>query len=402
MILTRSIRASASFADMSGEQVRSWWHTFFPVGEGDERVTRATAESLSPIAAAHRILTNSFALIPFGIYQKQGNGRIAVSDPALDQVLKVRPTDLMSPLMVSKIVMSNAFWEGWGAVWNRRDNLGRVVERVPLPTDCCQIRQDNETGQYWYEYTVDGVTRTFSPWELSILFFETYDGIHGRGIKQLARDTIAADGMAQRYNKKFYQNGARVGGIVEVDTDAKKETRDTIRQQFQAFASDDAFKVAVLDHGMKYTPLGLNQSDAQYIESRGFTVEEVARFTGIPRFMLQTGNESYNSNAQQRVAYVTDVLVPYVTAWEQENTYKLLSDAQKAMNWYLKGNVSVLLRGDDQSRAEFYTKMIATSVYNPDECRALEERDPIPGGMGQQFLVTKNLGSLESVLKGES
>lgn len=401
MLLTKSIRASASFADMSAEQVRSWWNTWLPTG-GDERVTRSSAETLSPIAAAHRILTNSFGLIPFGIYQKQGNGRIAISDPVLDPVLKVRPTEMMSPLVLRKIVMSNAFWEGFGAVWNRRDNLGRVVERIPLPTDCCQIHQDSETGQYWYEYTVNGETRTFSPWELSILFFETYDGIHGRGIKTLAREAIAADGMAQRHNKKFYQNGARVGGIVEVDTDAKPETRSAIRRQFQAFASDDAFKVAVLDHGMKYTQLGLNQKDAQYIESRSFTVEEVARFTGIPRFMLQTGNESYNSNAQQRVSYVTDVLVPFVTAWELEDTYKVLSQQQREKDWYMKGNVSVLLRGDDQSRAEFYTKMIATSVYNPDECRALEERDPIPGGMGQQFLVTKNLGSLESVLKGES
>jgi len=131
-------------------------------------------------------------------------------------------------------------------------------------------------------------------------------------------------------------------------------------------------------------------------------VEEVARFTGIPKYMLQTGKEAYNSNQQQRVDYVTDTLLPHVTHWEQENTYKLLHGLQRADGWYVHGNVSVLLRGDDASRAAFYEKMIHNTVYNPDECRALEEKDPIPGGLGKKFLVTKNLAGLEQVLKGET
>ena len=117
--------------------------------------------------------------------------------------------------------------------------------------------------------------------------------------------------------------------------------------------------------------------------------------------MLQTGKESYDSNAQQRVDYVTDTLIPYVTQWEQENTYKLLTKDQKQTGCYLHGNVSVLLRGDDVSRSNFYQKMIQNGIYNPDECRALEERNAIPGGIGKKFLATKNLGSLESIVKGK-
>ena len=216
----------------------------------------------------------------------------------------------------------------------------------------------------------------------------------------LAREAVAADAMAQRYGKKFYQNGARLSGIVEVDTDASKETRDRVKGEFAQYAADDAFKVAVLDHSMKYTPLGISQSDAQFIESRTFTVEEISRFSGIPKYMLQSGKEAYNSNAQQRIDYVTDTLVPFVTQWEQENTYKLLGARQREAGWYIKGNVSVLLRGDDTTRSQFYERMVRNSIYCPDECRALEEKDPIPGGLGRQFFVSKNMGSLETVLKG--
>lgn len=401
MILGRALgrpRASAAGRSQMAEDVQQMLRRIFKGMEED--ASRSAAETLSPVAAAHRILTNSFGLIPFGVYCKEGDARHSVADDALEQVLKWRPNPRMSPFVCGKILLSNAFWWGFGACWNRRDETGQVVERIPLPSDCCSIRRDSQTGLYWYDYSVEGVSHTFASYDLSFLYFETYDGVHGRGMMHLAREAVAADAMAQRYGKKFYQNGARLSGIVEVDTDASKETRDRVKGEFAQYAADDAFKVAVLDHSMKYTPLGISQSDAQFIESRTFTVEEISRFSGIPKYMLQSGKEAYNSNAQQRIDYVTDTLVPFVTQWEQENTYKLLGARQREAGWYIKGNVSVLLRGDDTTRSQFYERMVRNSIYCPDECRALEEKDPIPGGLGRQFFVSKNMGSLETVLKG--
>ena len=403
MILSRSMgpRAAVEEQTLSWEEVQGWLRKVFFGGEELES-SQANAERLSPVAAAHRILTNSFGLIPFGLYRKDGEERVSVEDPALNRVLKVRANDYMSPFMMRKLVMSNAFWHGFGAVWNRRGPDGQVVQRLPLPSDCCSIRKDAESGRYWYDYNVDGVQRTFSNYELSFLYFETYDGIRGRGLLDLAREAIALDAMAQRYGKKFYQNGARLSGILEVDTDAKPETRKKLKQEFQSYASDDAFAVAVVDHGMKFTPVGVSQSDAQFVETREFSVEEVSRFTGIPKHMLQTGKESYDSNAQQRLNYVTDTLLPYVVQWESEDSYKLTGPKLRETGAYIHGNVEALLRADPGTRADFYVKLIEHSVMCPDDARAKEEYNPIPGGLGKQFLVTKNLGSLESVLKGEN
>ena len=405
MLLRRSMALprNVSYSTLSWEAVNQKFHDLFLSG-GEYDTGILGAERLSPVAAAHRILCNDFGMIPFSIYQKVGDARIPQSVSELDTVFKSRPNDNMTPYMAQRTVMSNAFWHGFGAMWNRRDHFGQIVERIPLPSDCCTVRQDKETGQYFYDYNVDGVSRTFAGYELSFLFFECYDGIRGRGFLHLAKETVGAEGAAQQYGRKFYQNGAMISGIVEVDDDLGQPERDRVRDQFAKYNpyGDDAFKVAVLTRGYKYTPIGLNQRDAQYIESRSFGVEEVSRFTGIPKPMLQSGKESYESNAQQRVVFVQDTLVPYVTQWEQENTYKCLMADQRAKGLYFRGNVSVLLRGDDKSRAEFYEKMIQNTVMNPDECRALEERDPIPGGLGKQFLVTKNLGSLESVLRGDA
>ena len=403
MILSRSMAHPRAVEErtISWDEVQSWVRQVFFSGEALES-SQTNAERLSPVAAAHRILTNSFGLIPFSPYRKDGEERGAVEDPDLNLVLKVRPNDYMSPFMMRKITMSNAFWHGFGAVWNRKSPDGHVIQRLPLPTDCCSIRKDLETGLYWYDYNVDGVQKTFSNYELSFLYFETYDGIRGRGVLDLARETIALDAMAQRYGKKFYQNGARLSGVLEVDTDANPDTRQKLKKEFQSYASDDAFAVAVVDHGMKFTPLGVSQSDAQFIETRNFSVEEISRFTGIPKHMLQTGKESYNSNAQQRLNYVTDTLLPYVVQWESENSYKLPTPQDRSAGVYIRGNVEVLLRADPTTRASFYEKMIQHAIYNPDECRAKEEKNPIPGGLGKQFVMTKNLGSLESVLKGDA
>ncbi|HJC41202.1 MAG TPA: phage portal protein [Candidatus Intestinimonas pullistercoris] len=403
MILSRSMAHPRAVEErtLSWDEVQSWVRQVFFSGEALES-SQTNAERLSPVAAAHRILTNSFGLIPFGPYRKDGEERVAVEDPDLNLVLKVRPNDYMSPFMMRKITMSNAFWHGFGAVWNRKGPDGQVVQRLPLPSDCCSIRKDLETGQYWYDYSVDGVQKTFSNYELSFLYFETYDGIRGRGVLDLARETIALDAMAQRYGKKFYQNGARMSGIVKVETDMDREARQKVKQEFRTYASDDAFAVAVLDHGMDFTPMGVSQSDAQFIETRNFSVEEISRFTGIPKHMLQTGKESYNSNSQQRLNYVTDTLLPYVVQWESEDSYKLPTPQDRRAGVYIRGNVEVLLRADPTTRASFYEKMIQHAIYNPDECRAKEEKNPIPGGLGKQFVMTKNLGSLESVLKGDA
>lgn len=399
MILSQAMTPGAEESRPGAETFQKLLRELFFTGE-DMPTGQTAAEQLSPVAAAHRILSNAFGVIPFGVFQKVDGARLPVEDETLQRIFTRRPNAYMTPFVLNKVVMSNAFWHGFGAVWNRRDSAGRLTERIALPTDCCSIYKDPEGPLYWYSYNVDGVQRVFAPRELSILFFETYNGIWGRGLLDLARESMAADALAQRYGRKFYQNGARISGIVEVDTDAKPATKDKVRREFARYATDDAFKVAVLDHGMKYTPLGLNQSDAQFIESRTFSVEEIARFTGVPKHMLQTGKESYDSNQQQRVNYVTDTLVPFVAQWEQQNREKLLTRSQRSLGWYIHGNVSVLLRGDDLSRSQFYERMIRNSIYNPDECRTLEEKPPIPGGLGQEFFLSKNMGSLRSIVRG--
>ncbi len=404
MIVSKALiprpRNSVEVRELDWEQVQGWFQRTFFSGE-ELPANQRTAEQESPIAAAHRILTNAMSVMPMAVYQRRDGGRYPMDVPELDYLLKVRPNPRMGPALCRKILMSQAFWHGEGYLGIFRDRRGRITDLIPLPTEGRVIRKDPDSGQLWYDFTVDGLKRTFAPSELIIVFFDTYDGLYGKGVLALAKAAIAADAGAQRYAKKFYQNGARMSGIVEVDTDMKREGREKIRESFDQYAAESMFKVAVLDHGMKYTPIGLNQKDAQFIESRNFTVEEVSRFTGIPQYMLQSGKQAYESNEQQQLDFVVSTLQPYVTQWEEEFQYKLLTEQRLRAGFYLRMNVAARLRGDNESRSRFYEKMIASGVYCPDDCRAWEEKNPLPGGAGQRFFMTKNLDTVEHIISGE-
>ena len=404
MIVSKALasrpRNGAETRELDWEQVQGWFQRTFFAGEELPSSQRA-AEQESPIAAAHRILTNAMSVMPIGIYQRRDGGRYPMAVPELDYLLKVRPNARMGPALSRKVLMSQAFWHGEGYLGIFRDLRGRITDLIPLPTEGRTIRKDQSSGQLWYDFTVDGLTLTFAPSDLIIVFFDTYDGLYGKGMLALAKSTIATDAGAQRYAKKFYQNGARMSGIVSVDTDLGQEGRDKIKTSFQRYASEDEFKVAVLDRGMTYTPIGLNQRDAQFIESRAFSVEEVSRFTGIPQYMLQSGKQAYESNEQQQLDFVVSTLQPYVTQWEEEFQYKLLTEQQLKAGFYLRMNVAARLRGDNESRSRFYEKMIASGVYCPDDCRALEEKNPLPDGAGQRFFMTKNLDTVEHIISGE-
>lgn len=398
--LARRPKNGVEVRELDWEKMQTWFQKTFFAGE-DIPSTQRTAEQESPIAAAHRILTNAMSVMPMALYQRRDGGRYPMAVPELDYLLKVRPNARMGPALCRKILMSQAFWHGEGYLGIFRDRRGRITDLIPLPTEGRTIRRDPSTGQLWYDFTVDGATKTFAPSELVTVFFDTYDGLYGKGVLALAKAAIAADAGAQNYERKFYQNGARMSGIVSVATDLGQEGRDRIKESFQRYASDSMFKVAVLDRGMTYTPIGLNQQQAQFIESRHFTVEEVSRFTGIPEYMFQSGKQAYSSNEQQQLDFVVSTLQPYVTQWEEEFQYKLLTRRQLEDGLYLRMNVAARLRGDNESRSRFYEKMIATSVYCPDDCRALEEKNPLPNEAGQRFFMTKNLDTIEHIIEGD-
>lgn len=389
------------YRKLEGADLKALFGDLFPEGEASQ----GNAETLSAVSAAHRIFTDSIASMPWMVRRKQGQERLEVSHP-LETVLKMRANEAQSPAMCMKVWLSQAFWYGTGYLYIRRNARGAVEELIPLPSEGAVRSVDYDTGAVWYGFTAQDerrglLNRRFQGSELMIYHFQTYDGIRGRGLLDLAREVIATDVTAQRYNQRFYKTGANISGIIQVEGEVNEDAKKIIREDFEKFSAgmDNAFRTAVLDLGMKYTPIGISQRDSQFIEGRTFAVDEISRFTGIPQYMLQTGKQAYESNEQQRLDFVVTTLMPHVVRIEQEANLKLLGlDAMK-QGFYLKQNEMGMLRGDDKSRADYYEKMLQNGIYNQDECRALEDKAPLPDGLGEKYWMSKNYETIENFVR---
>lgn len=397
MILGNAIQNTTTVNEKTWEQV------FRDIlsAEGDAR-SPEKVEKIGAVAAAHRIFTNSLAALPWMIRMKDGDKRFEV-EHSISKVLKQRANEYMTPFMAEKILYSMAFWHGVGYAWIDRDErTGEIVGMIPLPVEP-EISVNQEDGTRWYKFELpeDNVfgkklTRTFGESQLYKYMFESYDGFVGRGFLKMAKETLDTDLKAQNYNNKFYTNGARPSGIIEVAAELGREKRSMLKEEFtEKYSGNNAFKVAVLDLGMKYTQLGISHQESQYIENRNFSVEEVSRFTGIPVYMLQAGKQSYQSNEQQQLDFVMNVMTPHLVQIEQEAMYKLFSQQDRNKGYYLKKNEAAMLRGTHEARANYYQKMMGMSVYNADEVRAMEDMSPLPDGLGQSYWMSKNFAPVD-------
>jgi len=396
MLLKRGIHANRDPSDIYTELVNA--EDFFREPNVDIPINPTSSMRLAAVAAAHRIYCNSLAVLPWQVRQRVGDERLEPDHP-IGRVLKTRYNDYMGQFTAERAIISQAFWYGTGFGAIRRDREGQVREIFPLPSVGYTREVNPNDGAVWYFFSVDQdapggerLTRAFSESELLIFRFESFTGYTGLGLLDMAREAMGTDAAAQKYNRKFFTNGSRLSGVVKVQTSLDEDVKDTVRSDFERMnrGLDNAFRVAVLDRGMEYTPLGISQKDSQLIEARSFSVEEISRFTGIPAYMLQTGKQSYQSNEQQQLDFVVNTLTPPVTQIEQEWSYKLLPEEERREGYYLHKNLNALLRGAIGSRASFYEKMISMSVFNPDEVRALEDMSPLPNGLGKIYRFSKN------------
>ena len=206
-------------------------------------------------------------------------------------------------------------------------------------------------------------------------------------------ETIETALQAQQYEGNYYRNGGQVSGILTTETDLSSTPRtnrngeridikNKIRAEWESIhaGADNAFRVAVLDNGLKYTPLAASNRDAQFIETKAASVEDIARLFNIPFYKLGAGKESYAANTQAAIEYIQRTLSPIVSEHEQEDTHKLLLGSEVSRGLQLRRNMMGELRGDWAARGAWYQTMHQNGVYSVNDIRALEDLPDVPGG----------------------
>lgn len=219
-----------------------------------------------------------------------------------------------------------------------------------------------------------------------------FDGLVGYSPIAMAKNAIGLAIAAEEYGSKFYANGATPSGILEYPGTVKEP--DKVRESWNAGfgGSSNAHKIAVLEEGMKYTPISISPNEAQFLETRKFQINEIARIFRVPPHMVGDLEKSSFSNIeQQSLEFVKYTLEPWLVRWEQAMQRSLIPQDDKS-KYFIKFNVDGLLRGDYQSRMQGYATARQNGWMSANDIRELENLDRIPAeDGGDLYLINGNM-----------
>lgn len=367
-------------------------------------VTERSAMQMTAVYSCVRILSEAVAGLPLHLYRYTDNGgkEKAVNHP-LYFLLHDEPNPEMTSFVFRETLMTHLLL--WGNAYAQiiRNGKGEILALYPLMPNRMTVDRD-ENGQLYYQYntskddapTMKGNTVFLQPTDVLHIPGLGFDGLVGYSPIAMAKNAIGMAMACEEYGAKFFANGATPGGILEHPGTVKDPVR--IRDSWNAAFSgtSNSHKVAVLEEGMKYTPISINPSEAQFLETRKFQINEIARIFRVPPHMVGDLEKSSFSNIeQQSLEFVKYTLDPWVSRWEQSIVRSLLSQNEKK-EYFVKFNVDGLLRGDYQSRMNGYAVGRQNGWMSANDIRELENLDRIPEeDGGDLYLINGNMTKLK-------
>ena len=365
-------------------------------------VNERSAMQITAVYSCVRILSEAIASLPLHLYQYTDTGTAKATDHLLYFLLHDEPNPEMTSFVFRETLMTHLLL--WGNAYAQiiRNGKGEVLALYPLMPDRMNVDRD-ECGNIVYEYMVSqedapinkGSTVKLSPQEVLHIPGLGFDGLIGYSPIAMAKNAIGLAIATEEYGSKFFANGATPSGILEFPGTVKEPER--VRESWnKGFGGTNAHKVAILEEGVKYSPISISPNEAQFLETRKFQIDEIARIFRVPPHMIGDLEKSSFSNIeQQSLEFVKYTLDPWVSRWEQSIKRTLLSPDEK-MSYFAKFNVDGLLRGDYQSRMSGYAIGINNGFMCPNDIRTLENMDMIPEELGgNTFMVNGTMVPLK-------
>lgn len=381
-------------------------YSFFMGGStSGKRVNERSAMQMTAVYSCVRILSEAVAGLPLHLYRYTENGgKEKAVDHPLYFLLHDEPNPEMTSFAFRETLMTHLLL--WGNAYAQiiRNGKGEILALYPLMPDRMTVDRDDK-GRLYYEYlvsnddapTMKGSTVRLQPSDVLHIPGLGFDGLVGYSPIAMAKNAIGMAIACEEYGAKFFANGAQPSGVLEHPGTIKDPSR--VRESWtQTFGgSQNANKVAVLEEGMKYTPISISPEQAQFLETRKFQLNEIARIFRVPPHMVGDLEKSSFSNIeQQSLEFVKYTLDPWVSRWEQGMVRSLLA-AEEKKGYFIKFNVDGLLRGDYQSRMNGYAVGIQNGFMSPNDVRTLENMDLIPDELGgNRYMCNGNMVDIGS------
>ena len=381
----------------------SGWPFVFGKSAAGAKVNEFTAMQTTAVYACVRILAESIAGLPLHVYEYRGNGKERVPGHPLYFLLHDSPNPEMTSFIFRETAMIHLLL--WGNSFSQiiRDGMRRVVGLYPLLPNRMSVDRD-EHGELVYTYTpMSDSNPTLKSGQSIKLRREDvlhipglgFDGLVGYSPIAMSRNAVGMTLACEEYGSSFFANGARPGGVLKHPGVLKDPSK--LRESWQAVYGGTANtgKVVVLEEGVDYQQISIPPEEAQFLETRKFQIDEIARLYRVPPHMIgDLEKSSFNNIEQQSLEYVKYTLNPWVVRWEQSLQKALLLPSEQK-RYFIKFNVDGLLRGDYQSRMQGYATGRQNGWLSANDIREMENMNPIPDEEGGNlYLINGNLCKL--------
>lgn len=369
-----------------------------------QTVNEKTAMQMSAVYACVRIIAEAIAQIPLNVYRFTEDGG-KEKDPRhpLYFLLHDEPNPEMTSFIFRETLMSHLLL--WGNAYAQiiRNGMGEVVGLYPLMPDRMEVDRDEE-GNLVYTYTKyfdeAGARHRYEQvklpaWQVLHIPGLGYDGLIGYSPIAMARNAIGMSMAAEDFGATFFANGATPGGVLEHPGIVKDPER--LRESWHAqFSGKNSHNIAVLEEGMTFKPMSIPPEEAQFLETRKFQIDEIARIFRVPPHMVGDLEKSSFSNIeQQSLEFVKYTVGPWVARWEQSLAQALLLPSEKK-RYTIKYNLDGLLRGDYESRMNGYAVGRQNGWLSANDIRELENMNKIPAEEGgDEYLINGNMTKLK-------
>ncbi len=343
-----------------------------------------TERQLLGVSAWFRGVTmtaSTLAGLPLHFYRRGSFEK--VKTPAVFD-LNTGPNPAQTPFEFWFTQVGNAINWGNCFAWKVRNQVDEVRELWPLHPSKVSVRAvkptaGNPSGKLFRVVGPDGGSREYTDQDIFHIPYLSLTGVEGVPVLSLVRQSMGVTIGAERTAARFYENGARLSGILQAKEKISQAKAEEWKAQFRAryMGADSAGEVAVLDQGSEFKPMALPPADAELLVSRQFGVKEVSRWLGIPPHMLgdvETSTSWGTGIEQQVLGWVKFTLAGWIKLIEQRVTREIL----RGQSQYARFSVEGLLRGDSKSRAEFYTAGIRMGWLSRARVQELEDTEPDP------------------------
>lgn len=397
--LVQAIRSSWSgpYLSNSSELSRLWGAP--PVSSGVS-VNEATALNYSAVWAAVSLISSQIGALPLPLYKILPNrgGKEPFYSHPLYRLVHDRPNPETSALVFKETLQAHVLLWGNGYAEIVRNGGDQPVALWQLTPDrVTPFRRTPDAPLQYRVANLHGGVEIFEARNILHIPGLGFDGVCGYSIISKARESIGLGLAAERFGGGFFGNGSTFGGVISYPNDPSDLVKENTAKALQARHQgvENAHKFLALWGGAKFERIGIPPNDAQFLESRMFQVDEIARWFNLPPHKLKELQRSTNNNIEhQNLEYYIDCLSPWCVRWQQELCEKLIAKLernQQTIEFVAQG----LLRGDNAGRADFMAKQFNSAAITPNEERELENRNPLPGG--DRAFVMSNMLPLDRI-----